>query len=190
MESLGKGSPAQASLCFVSAWFREVLLLSFTVTMWVEGQLPETTPDWLVMGAPRRKQRPAEWEKRNRQTRKGYQSASVVAFSYLVLTIWHLPWILAVSCTPEPFAAGLCYRNSISRWVSCRFEHLPFTRGSPCMRLSLRRAIRPGYSPNWHLSSKETPFQNTGIAVQLRFTHSSILSRWIFENTLLNIRFS
>eukprot|EP00438_Fugacium_kawagutii_P024856 Skav207483 [mRNA] locus=scaffold2519:36542:38800:- [translate_table: standard] len=23
-----------------------VLLLSFTVTMWVEGQLPETTPDW------------------------------------------------------------------------------------------------------------------------------------------------
>jgi len=44
-----------------------VLLLSFTVTMWVEGQLPETTPDWLVMG---------------------YQIASVVAFSYLVLTIW------------------------------------------------------------------------------------------------------
>eukprot|EP00434_Breviolum_minutum_P017904 symbB.v1.2.015795.t1/scaffold1190.1/size132987/4 len=44
-----------------------VLLLSFTVTMWVEGQLPETTPDWLVIG---------------------YQIASVVAFSYLVLTIW------------------------------------------------------------------------------------------------------
>ncbi|CAE7896383.1 fumA [Symbiodinium microadriaticum] len=52
-----------------------VLLLSFTVTMWVEGQLPETTPDWLVMG---------------------YQIASVVAFSYLVLTIWHLPRLLAV----------------------------------------------------------------------------------------------
>lgn len=30
----------------------EVLLLSFTVTMWVEGQLPETTPDWLVIGTP------------------------------------------------------------------------------------------------------------------------------------------
>ena len=30
----------------------QVLLLSFTVTMWVEGQLPETTPDWLVIGTP------------------------------------------------------------------------------------------------------------------------------------------
>eukprot|EP00931_Biecheleriopsis_adriatica_P078701 TRINITY_DN5211_c0_g1_i2.p1 TRINITY_DN5211_c0_g1~~TRINITY_DN5211_c0_g1_i2.p1 ORF type:complete len:932 (+),score=185.05 TRINITY_DN5211_c0_g1_i2:145-2940(+) len=44
-----------------------VLLLSFTVTLWVEGQLPETTPDWLVMG---------------------YQIACVVAFSFLLLTIW------------------------------------------------------------------------------------------------------
>lgn len=44
-----------------------VLLLSFTVTLWVEGQLPETTPDWLVTG---------------------YQISCVVAFSFLILTIW------------------------------------------------------------------------------------------------------
>eukprot|EP00930_Biecheleria_cincta_P055392 TRINITY_DN41714_c0_g1_i1.p1 TRINITY_DN41714_c0_g1~~TRINITY_DN41714_c0_g1_i1.p1 ORF type:complete len:928 (+),score=208.54 TRINITY_DN41714_c0_g1_i1:158-2941(+) len=44
-----------------------VLLLSFTVTLWVEGQLPETTPDWLV---------------------SGYQISCVVAFSFLILTIW------------------------------------------------------------------------------------------------------
>lgn len=44
-----------------------VLLLSFTVTLWVEGQLPETTPDWMVTG---------------------YQISCVVAFSFLILTIW------------------------------------------------------------------------------------------------------
>lgn len=44
-----------------------VLLLSFTVSLWVEGQLPESTPDWLVMG---------------------YQVSCVVAFSFHLLTIW------------------------------------------------------------------------------------------------------
>eukprot|EP00933_Yihiella_yeosuensis_P004855 TRINITY_DN109256_c0_g1_i1.p1 TRINITY_DN109256_c0_g1~~TRINITY_DN109256_c0_g1_i1.p1 ORF type:complete len:931 (-),score=183.44 TRINITY_DN109256_c0_g1_i1:139-2931(-) len=44
-----------------------VLLLGFTMTLWCEGQLPETTPDWLVMG---------------------YQIAAVVSFSFLLLTIW------------------------------------------------------------------------------------------------------
>jgi hypothetical protein len=44
-----------------------VLLLGFTMTLWCEGQLPESTPDWLVMG---------------------YQIAAVVAFSFLLLTVW------------------------------------------------------------------------------------------------------
>eukprot|EP00442_Polarella_glacialis_P001557 CAMPEP_0115111398 /NCGR_PEP_ID=MMETSP0227-20121206/40003_1 /TAXON_ID=89957 /ORGANISM="Polarella glacialis, Strain CCMP 1383" /LENGTH=971 /DNA_ID=CAMNT_0002510731 /DNA_START=161 /DNA_END=3076 /DNA_ORIENTATION=+ len=44
-----------------------VLLLGFTMTLWCEGQLPESTPDWLVMGN---------------------QTATVSAFAFLLLTVW------------------------------------------------------------------------------------------------------
>mmetsp|Transcript_121831 Transcript_121831/g.289684 ORF Transcript_121831/g.289684 Transcript_121831/m.289684 type:complete len:903 (-) Transcript_121831:33-2741(-) len=95
-----------------------VLLLSFTVTMWVEGQLPETTPDWLVIG---------------------YQIASVVAFSYLVLTIWLAMHAAVAAQSYQTRVLTQLVRLPIPTWKeleACR------TAGSEFEKLESRQMFR------------------------------------------------
>merc|ERR1719408_881114 len=105
-----------------------VLMLGFTISLWVQGTLPETTPDWLMLGN---------------------QVAIGGAFCFMVLTVW---LAMHASITAQAFQARLLtqmVRLPIPTWEELESAR---TYGSSFEKVEARQMFRVpfamGYQEN------------------------------------------